>query len=93
MKIDKQFRILIPASLCNCLELVPNSTMKISYRQNHVLVFSKDNHDMEMVEFQASAKLDSKHRICIGKPFIEENNLMDKELSISAIAKTIIIRW
>lgn len=93
MKIDRQYRLAIPSQLFKCLELAPNSIMKISYHENYVLIFSKDDPDMKMVEFQSSSKLDKQHRVCIGKTFVEKNNLTDKDLSISAIAKTIIIRW
>lgn len=93
MKIDKQYRVLIPASLCNCLGIAPSSTLKITYLEDQVRLFPENLPGTEMVEFHALARLDHRHRICIGKSFIKKANLVDKELSVSAIGKTIIIRW
>lgn len=93
MKIDKQNRLLIPAILCNYVGMSPNSTLKVTYLSDQIRVFPENAPGSEMVEFHTLVRIDDKHRVCLGKSFIEKMGLKDKELTVSVVGRTIIVRW
>lgn len=93
MKLDIQGRLTIPISLFDYLNFTPSDSIKISYYQDHILIFRANDISMENVEFHRITHFDERHRIFIGKQFIKRANLNDKDLLIGVHGRTIVIRW
>lgn len=93
MKLDNQGRLTIPITLFNYLNWTSSDSIKLAFHKNYFILFRVNDITMENVEFHRIISFDNRHRILVGKKFIEENNLAEKNLVIGVRGTTIVVHW